>query len=102
MVLDTSIHRSKPEKSLAEISEEKEKPEIQTILTFLEGSGKPITIDKPLIRIGKESSCDIKMKGLFMGKAAGMNAYLTKPMRKDTLMATLIKYIKKNTPPENQ
>jgi CheY-like chemotaxis protein len=33
--------------------------------------------------------------------AAGMDDYLSKPIRKDALKATLIKYVKKNRPKEN-
>ena len=70
MMLDTSIHRSKLAKSLAEISEEKESIKTQAVLTFLDGTRDPFTIDKPLITIGREKSCDIPIKGLFLGKAS--------------------------------
>jgi len=70
MMLDTSIHRSKLAKSLAEISEEKESTKIQAMITFLDGSRDSFTINDPLITIGKASTCDIKVKGLFIGKAS--------------------------------
>lgn len=70
MMLDTSIHRSKLAKSLSEIGEEKETVKSRGMITFLDGNREPFAIDKPLIKIGKETSCDIVVKGLFIGKAA--------------------------------
>jgi len=70
MVIDTSIHRSKLAKSLAEISEEKEDIKTQAMITFLDGTRDSVAIDKPLITIGKENTCDIQVKGLFIGKAS--------------------------------
>jgi len=68
MMLDTSIHRSKLAKSLAEIGGDREKNKTRAELTFLDDSEDPLTIDKPVIKIGKENDCDIKIKGLFLGK----------------------------------
>jgi predicted component of type VI protein secretion system len=70
MMLDTSIHRSKLAKSLSEIGEEKETLKSQGTITFLDGKRETFVIDKPLIKIGKETGCDIVIKGLFVGKAA--------------------------------
>jgi len=70
MMIDTSIHRSKLAKSLAEISEEKEEVKTQAVVTFLDGSRDAVEINKPLISIGKENTCDIKVKSLLFGKAA--------------------------------
>ena len=70
MMIDTSIHRSKLAKSLSEIGEEKEILQSRGMITFLDGNREPFAIDKPLIIIGKETGCDIVVKGLFVGKTA--------------------------------
>jgi len=87
MMIDTSIHRSKLAKSLAEISEEKEEVKTQAVVTFLDGSRDAVEINKPLISIGKENTCDIKVKSLLFGKAAAeilqkKNFYYIKPAEK--------------------
>jgi len=70
MMIDTSNHRSRLAKSLAEISEEKEEIKTQAMISFLDGTRDSVVINKPLITIGKENICDIKVKGLFIGKAS--------------------------------
>jgi len=70
MVLDTPIHRSKLARSLSDVGEEKEKIQSQGVLTFLEGDKEPVILDKPLITIGKESSCDVVARGLLIGRIA--------------------------------
>jgi len=70
MMIDTSLHRSKLAKSLAEISEEKENIQAQAMVSFLDGTRNDFEINKPVITIGKETTCDIRIKGLFVGKAS--------------------------------
>ena len=70
MTLDTDIHRSRLAKSLAEIGEEKTPQKPQAVLTFLDGSRKPFSLEQPLTRIGKDTTCEIRAKGLFMSKRA--------------------------------
>jgi pSer/pThr/pTyr-binding forkhead associated (FHA) protein len=69
MMIDTSIHRSKLARSLSEIGEGKETVKSRGMITFLDGKREAFAIDKPLIQIGTETSCDIVVKGLFIGKA---------------------------------
>lgn len=102
MVIDTSIHRSKLAKSLGDISEEKEKIKTQAMITFLDGSRDAIEIDKPLITIGKESICDIKVKGLFIGKVSAEilqreNIFIVKPATEKSKMKLNYKPIKAET-----
>jgi predicted component of type VI protein secretion system len=102
MMLDTSIHRSKLAKSLAEISEEKESIKTQAMLTFLDGSRDSIAIDKQLITIGKENTCDVKIKGLFIGNASAEllqkdEAYYVKPATKKSKVKLNYKTIKTET-----
>ena len=102
MVLDTSIHRSKLAKSLAEISEEKETIKTQAMLTFLDGARDSFTIDRQLITIGKKNTCDIKIKGLFIGNASAEllqkeESYYIKPSTPKSKVKLNYKTIKSET-----
>jgi predicted component of type VI protein secretion system len=102
MVLDTSIHRSKLAKSLAEISEEKESIKTQATLTFLDGTRDSFVIDKQMITIGKENTCDIKVKGLFIGNASAEllqkdEVYYVKPATPKSKVKLNYKSIKSET-----
>ena len=70
MMIDTSIHRSRLAKSLAEIREEQPEMKTRATLTFLNGTADPVEITPPVLKIGKGSECDIKIKGLFAGKSS--------------------------------
>lgn len=72
MMIDTAFHRSKLAKSLSELGEEKEKITSKGMITFLDGSRDPFAIEKPLVTIGKETACDIVVKGLFVEKTAAV------------------------------
>ncbi|MDA3895470.1 MAG: FHA domain-containing protein [Desulfobacteraceae bacterium] len=102
MMIDTSLHRSRLAKSLADISEEKEKIQTQAIISFLDGTREPVEINKPLISIGKEDTCDIKIKSLFFGKASARiyneaDIFYVKPADKKSKIKINYKTIKIET-----
>jgi len=68
MMLDTSIHRSKLAKSLSDIGFEKEKAKSNGEISFLDGRREKLTLEKTTTTIGKDSSCDITVKGFLVAK----------------------------------
>ena len=70
MMLDTSTHRAKLAKSLSEIGEYQKKTTSQAMLAFLDDAHPPLSLDKPITTIGKDSSCDIVVKGFLIAKTA--------------------------------
>jgi hypothetical protein len=102
MMIDTSFHRSRLAKSLGDISEEKEKIKTQAMLTFLDGTREPFAIVTSSISIGKESACDIIIKGLFIGKTSAVllqkeEAFYIKPSTEKSKIKLNYKTIKAET-----
>jgi pSer/pThr/pTyr-binding forkhead associated (FHA) protein len=70
MVMDTDKYRDMLSKSSGNVASTIRKKESMGVLSFLAGGDGELEIKKKLIKIGKESSCDIIVKGLMIGKTA--------------------------------
>ena len=69
MVMDTAAHRDLLAKSVPDMAA-MEKKEPIGILSFLSGGEGEIELTKKLTKIGKDSSSDIKVGGMMVGKTA--------------------------------
>lgn len=70
MILDTNMYRDMLAKKGAKAAPQaKEKKQIG-VLSFLSGSEGELELTKKLIKIGKNSSCDIVVSGLLVGQTA--------------------------------
>ena len=70
MVMDTDKYRDMLSKSSGTVAGTIRKKESMGVLSFLAGGDGELEIKKKLIKIGKEASCDIIVKGLMIGKTA--------------------------------
>ena len=70
MVMDTDKYRDMLSKSSGNVASTIRKKESMGVLSFLAGGEGELEIKKKLIKIGKEASCDIVVKGLMIGKTA--------------------------------
>ena len=70
MVMDTEKYRDMLSKSSGNVAGTIRKKESIGILSFLAGGDGELEIKKKLIKIGKEASSDILVKGLMIGKTA--------------------------------
>ena len=70
MVMDTDKYRDMLSESSGNMAATIRKKESMGILSFLAGGDGELEIKKKLIKIGKEASCDIIVKGLMIGKTA--------------------------------
>jgi pSer/pThr/pTyr-binding forkhead associated (FHA) protein len=70
MVMDTDKYRDMLKKSSGNVAATIRKKEFMGILSFLAGGDGELEIKKKLIKIGKDASCDIIVKGLMIGKTA--------------------------------
>ena len=69
MVMDTAAHKDLLTKSVQDMAAIKKKEPIG-ILSFLSGREGEIELTKKLTKIGKDSSSDIKVGGMMVGKTA--------------------------------
>jgi len=70
MVMDTDKYREMLSKSSGNAAATIRKKEFIGVLSFLSGGDGEIEIKKKLIKIGKDASCDIIVKGFTIGKTA--------------------------------
>lgn len=70
MVMDTDKYRDMLSKSSGNTAATIRKKEFIGVLSFLSGGDGEIEIKKKLIKIGKDASCDIIVKGFMIGKTA--------------------------------
>lgn len=70
MVMDTDKYRDMLSKSSGNAAATIRKKEFMGVLSFLAGGDGELEVKKKLIKIGKDASCDIVVKGLLMGKTA--------------------------------
>jgi hypothetical protein len=70
MVMDTDKYRDMLSKSSGNAAATIRKKEFTGVLSFLAGGHGELVIKKKLIKIGKEASSDIMVKGLMIGKTA--------------------------------
>lgn len=70
MVMDTEKYRSLLAKSASQDETKILEKEKSAILSYLAGGEGEIELSKKLIKIGKDSSCDIVVGGLMMGHTA--------------------------------
>ena len=70
MVMDTDKYRDMLSKSSGNAASTIRKKEFTGILSFLAGGEGELKIKKKLIKIGKDVSCDIVVKGFMIGKTA--------------------------------
>lgn len=70
MVMDTTKYRDMLSKSSGNAAGTIRKKEIPGVLSFLAGGDGELEIKKKLIKIGKDASSDIVVKGLMVGKTA--------------------------------
>ncbi|MFW6335018.1 MAG: FHA domain-containing protein, partial [Desulfosalsimonas sp.] len=68
MQMDTEEHRARLAKSVAGFAEQEEKKVFSALLSFLSRQQEPMRLDKEGIVIGKDRQCDIRVRGLFVGK----------------------------------
>ena len=68
--MDTDKYRDMLSESAGNMAATIRKKESMGILSFLAGGDGELEIKKKLIKIGKEASCDIIVKGLMIGKTA--------------------------------
>ncbi len=70
MVMDTGKYRDMLSKSSGNEAATIRKREFMGILSFLAGGDGELEIKKKLIKIGKDASCEIVVKGFMIGKTA--------------------------------
>ena len=70
MVMDTDKYRDMLSKSSGNVASTIRKKESMGVLSFLAGGEGELEIKKKLIKIGKDASCDIIVKGFMIGKTA--------------------------------
>jgi len=70
MVMDTDKYRDMLSKSSGNAAATIRKKESLGVLSFLAGGEGELEIKKKLIKIGKDATCDIIVKGLMIGKTA--------------------------------
>ena len=70
MVMDTDKYREMLSKSSGNVASTIRKKESMGVLSFLAGGEGELEIKKKLIKIGKDASCDIIVKGFMIGKTA--------------------------------
>jgi len=70
MVMDTEKYRDMLSKSSGNVTGTIRKKEFVGVLSFLAGGDGEIEIKKKLMKIGKDTSCDIIVKGFTIGKTA--------------------------------
>ena len=70
MVMDTAAHKDLLAKSVPDLDTAMKKKESIGVLTFLAGGEGEVELTKKLIKIGKDSSADIKVGGMMVGKIA--------------------------------
>ncbi len=70
MVMDTEKYRDMLSKSSGNVAATIRKKESMGVLSFLSGGDGEFEIKKKLIKLGKDASCDIVVKGLMIGKTA--------------------------------
>ncbi|MFC1815517.1 FHA domain-containing protein [Thermodesulfobacteriota bacterium] len=70
MVMDTEKYRSLLSKSAAPVDTKVLKPEPDAILSYLAGGEGEIALSKKLIKIGKDSTCDVVISGMMVGRTA--------------------------------
>jgi len=71
MVMDTDTYRKMTGKTDKELAEARKSAKVSVgILSYLAGGEGDVELAKKLIKIGKQSSCDIVVGGLMMGQIA--------------------------------
>ena len=70
MVMDTSKYREMLAKSTETQAGQTRTAVTVGVLTFLSGAKDEIILTKKLVKIGKDSACDIVLSGFLMGKVA--------------------------------
>ena len=70
MVMDTQMHRDMLSQSAPAEETAKAPPAKVGVLSFLAGGTGDVTIDKKLIKIGKDKDCDVVVGGLMVAKIA--------------------------------
>ena len=70
MVMDTEKYRDMLSKSSGNVAATIRKKESMGVLSFLSGGDGELEIKKKLIKIGKDASSDIIVKGMMIGKTA--------------------------------
>jgi hypothetical protein len=70
MVMDTDKYRDMLSKSSGNVASTIRKKESMGVLSFIAGGDGELEIKKKLIKIGKDASCDIIVKGFMIGKTA--------------------------------
>ncbi|MBF0224217.1 MAG: FHA domain-containing protein [Desulfobacterales bacterium] len=68
MVMDTDKYRAMRSKGSTDDTKPSKGGESIGILSYLSGGDGEIDITKKIIKIGKDSTCDIIVKGMFVGK----------------------------------
>jgi hypothetical protein len=70
MVMDTDKYREMLSRSSTNVAEQMRQGESAAVLSFLAGDQKEYEIRKKLVKIGKDSACDIVIGGFMTGKTA--------------------------------
>ncbi len=75
MHIDTPHHRSRLARSVAKIAERGSRSGTLGMINLLKADSKPVLLDKPVSTIGRDTGCDIQVKGWF---TAGIAAEIHK------------------------
>ena len=70
LVMDTSDHRSKLAQGVSDIASREPEKKMLGALSFFSGGHGDIPVVKEITTVGKSSSCDVVVKGLFVGNTA--------------------------------